>query len=179
MFLRDSDDIAPGIVELKGRVGRRDFIFEGTHRGFRDHEVSRVVRGTAHGPELHIEDRYRPTATDVTDRDAYVVLHLGEHVSATPGEQPGSHILSHPGTSTTVVVSLPGVDAETVTGWNGTPRTSSVAGTGFQKSVDTTSILVPVPSGGRALAWTLAVRSRERRRRPTLLGFRGRGRWPR
>jgi len=156
--------IDPGLVRMQGSSERSEFMLEGSHHGFDDHVVRRSVRGTTRRLDVHFEDSWGSLQPCPEATTAFVVLHLGEGVAATPGDEPGSYFLTHPGTSESLIVKYPTAGVRVVQGWNGTPSSSSVAGVGFQTHVDTTSLLLPAPAAG-SVSWSISVRGGRLRRR--------------
>lgn len=144
--------IEPGLAHHTAAAEGDRYIIHGEHGAFADHRVVRRLSGRLDALALDVEDMVTPVTGDGRGD---VVLHLGEGVSASTLRE-GAIQLSHPSSSTKLLLEHPGLAAECVHGWtDGDDRLSSLAGASFGVQTETTSVLLALPAAGPA-RWSLS-----------------------
>lgn len=138
--------IEPGTAAHAARIEDGHYIIQGWHTSYAGLRVTRQVHGEVDRLALTVRDCVYGEIPQ--DAPRAVVLHLGEHVTASRIDD-FSIQLRHASQLGTLVVEHGGTLCDIVTGWNsGQEWRSSVSGTSFGTVVSTTSLHLAVPNDG-------------------------------
>lgn len=143
----------PGRSRVTGSSKEGGFVIEGEHRAYDGYTVARRLAGRLDCLELSGADSIRSEERSSCRAEAYLLFHTGEGVSAVT--QGAEAFLVHPASSFQLRIACQGRTPDLICGFADGRAVNGVAGTGYRKITDTTTVAFPIRAG-EVVSWTIA-----------------------